>query len=1071
MATINGTSGDDTLTGTSDDDTISGLGGQDVIAGNGGGDAIDGGDGNDWIYSADVSPPFGHYPGHTTPAVLDTGTAVDTLHGGAGDDNLFAGYGDNVDGGDGYDTLFISFQGAPTGISFDMSLSIQVIGGGTINVEGTSWVEGSNYDDYVCVGNSYSSSPDYAAVVLGMGGNDTLIAGYYTKVLDGGDGNDIVDGRNGQYLDEVDGGAGDDTLYTDLVGAGVAHGGDGNDTIFLSYHYGAGQFSTGDAGNDTIHGSDTSDAIDGGADNDTIEGGAGNDLLTGGAGNDIFLFQPGDGKDEITDFASGDVVQIDGYSSPQSITQVGSDVVVVFSTADQITFRNTDVATVEVGLQSATPTDDVLTGSSNDDHLRGYAGNDTISGLDGNDTLAGDSGADTINGGDGNDRLFTGAASLPFAPPVLDTGSEVDTVNGGAGDDVIYAGYGDDVDGGSDVNGDKLFISFQGASEGITFDAHLTTQTVGGGTITGIEHISWVQGSNYADYIDVGIDAENGYADFTQVYGMGGNDTLIAGYFTTKLDGGDGDDIIDARPSHYLWAVDGGAGDDTIEAEGFPGAVITGGDGNDRIFISTSMTHTPSDGTMVYGDAGDDTISGSSSSDTIAGGDGADTIDGGAANDTLSGDTGDDTLTGGAGNDTFLYSIGDGSDIITDFASGDVVRLTGYYSAQSMSQIDADVVVVLSSGDQISFQNTTLDVVQAGLRFDVQPPMNLVGTAGNDTLNGGVGNDTLNGGAGNDMLDGKAGADTMVGGTGNDTFIVDNAGDVVTEVRRGGTDWVITSVSYALGSTSEVEKLTADDGTGPINLTGSSIAQQIIGNVYDNILTGLGGADTLTGGGGNDTFAYGTGGGKDIITDFSSGDVLKVSGYTAAQSIVQSGTSVVVTFSRADKITLQNTDVATVQAGLQFDSSGGGDGGGGGGTGGPTAGDDIINGTSGSDTIHGLDGNDTINGLGRGDSLFGDAGNDTLIGGAGADKLTGGDGADLFVFETGGGNDQILDFVSGTDKVDLHLLGTDASALHTSINRAGDLVVAVDADHNGRTDFTITLAGVNHVETTDFIFA
>jgi hypothetical protein len=75
------------------------------------------------------------------------------------------------------------------------------------------------------------------------------------------------------------------------------------------------------------------------------------------------------------------------------------------------------------------------------------------------------------------------------------------------------------------------------------------------------------------------------------------------------------------------------------------------------------------------------------------------------------------------------------------------------------------------------------------------------------------------------------------------------------------------------------------------------------------------------------------------------------------------------------------------------------------------------------------------------------------------------------VFEQGGGNDKILDFVSGTDKIDLHLLGTDMSAIHTALNRAGDLVVSVDADHNGRADFTITLTGVNHVETTDFIFA
>ena len=47
MATINGTSGNDTLTGTAGNDTINGLGGNDLIlAGSTGGtDVIDGGDG------------------------------------------------------------------------------------------------------------------------------------------------------------------------------------------------------------------------------------------------------------------------------------------------------------------------------------------------------------------------------------------------------------------------------------------------------------------------------------------------------------------------------------------------------------------------------------------------------------------------------------------------------------------------------------------------------------------------------------------------------------------------------------------------------------------------------------------------------------------------------------------------------------------------------------------------------------------------------------------------------------------------------------------------------------------
>src|SRR5207248_2149936 len=259
---------------------------------------------------------------------------------------------------------------------------------------------------------------------------------------------------------------------------------------------------------------------------------------------------------------------------------------------DQITFQNTDVATVQAGLQFLPPTDDTLTGGDGDDYLRGYGGNDTISGNGGNDILAGGSGADTIDGGDGNDTLYSGgivASDFRFpyqgnyVAPQLDNGTEADTLIGGAGDDVIFAGYGDNVDGGGqEYYGDKLLISFQGAPSGIHFDGHLETQTIGGGTITGIENISWVQGSNYDDYVDVGTGRETGYNDFDVVQGFGGNDTLIAGYYTAILDGGDVADRLDGGAGNDT--IDGGAGDDILTS-GSGDNVLTGGAGDDHFIV------------------------------------------------------------------------------------------------------------------------------------------------------------------------------------------------------------------------------------------------------------------------------------------------------------------------------------------------------------------------------------------------------------------------------------------------------------------------------------------------------
>ena len=147
----------------------------------------------------------------------------------------------------------------------------------------------------------------------------------------------------------------------------------------------------------------------------------------------------------------------------------------------------------------------------------------------------------------------------------------------------------------------------------------------------------------------------------------------------------------------------------------------------------------------------------------------------------------------------------------------------------------------------------------------------LTGTSGNDTLDAFDGNDILSGGDGNDILKGGSGADAMTGGSGNDTYYVDNTGDSVTEGANGGTDKVISTITYDLALNSNVENLTLS-GLADINGTGNELNNVLVGNSGINTLSGLDGNDNLDGGAGDDILSGGDG--NDILKGGSGADAM-----------------------------------------------------------------------------------------------------------------------------------------------------------------------------------------------------
>ena len=125
-----------------------------------------------------------------------------------------------------------------------------------------------------------------------------------------------------------------------------------------------------------------------------------------------------------------------------------------------------------------------------------------------------------------------------------------------------------------------------------------------------------------------------------------------------------------------------------------------------------------------------------------------------------------------------------------------------------------------------------------------------------------------------------------------------------------------------------------------------------------------------------------------------------------------------------------------------------------------TDGDDSYLGSADNDALSGAGGNDTIDGERGHDVIDGGAGDDRLTGGIGDDVLTGGSGDDLFVFQDGGNDDSVSDFVAGPgteDVLDVMAFGfaTKADAIAAATQVGADTVIQLDADD------TVTLLGVN----------
>lgn len=321
-------------------------------------------------------------------------------------------------------------------------------------------------------------------------------------------------------------------------------------------------------------------------------------------------------------------------------------------------------------------------------------------------------------------------------------------------------------------------------------------------------------------------------------------------------------------------------------------------------------------------------------------------------------------------------------------------------------------------------------------------------------------------------------AEALFGTVRDDIFLVDDSGDRITEAVDAGFDRVETTLgSFTLPNNIEaLIRRGASDFIG----SGNALANLMIGGAGSDALNGLGGNDEIAGNSGDDLLTGGNG--EDLLCGEAGADRLlggwqsdTLSGGSGADRLLgdQEWLS-----SQGANDRLDGGDDADLLIGDATNIYGSGKGGNDRLTGG--AGNDILIGDGdamtdgakgGADTLEGGDGDDWIYGDGRvwdatvgggADKLYGGSGTDHLIGGGGNDLLTGGSGADWFVFTPGSGADEISDFTSGADHIDLSAF--DIAFEQLGFTKSADGVrIAMGTD-------SIFVRGAQSFSPDDFVF-
>ncbi len=789
--------------------------------------------------------------------------------------------------------------------------------------------------------------------------------------------------------------------YARFISSILIHGGAGNDQIKLyldevpswgvySLPYGASVY--GDAGSDVLKASNAAGAyLDGGTENDFLYGGAQGDTLVGGAGNDYF--HPAGGNDSISGGADYDEVDYSDSGNQIDISQNNA-------ADDADGSGGTDNVASDVEQVDGTKFNDTLRGGSDpsiDYYLFGNLGDDTFFSGAGRDHFNGGGNGTTgdfVNYWDWNTPV---TAAINGAGPGGDTiAADIEGVRGTRFADFLIGNGGGDTligEGGNDTFGAS------GRGDRIYGDAEPN------GTLHGSAGPNDIIDYYLLSSIPVGTSLtslpggdSNPPADVEGLAGTNNADVLRGSTRggTEYLYGLDGDDDIEPSPTHSATGVDAGNGTDAVSYAGWGGplSLYLFNYANTEILVGTQASGDvlESSGGSLVGLGGDDRFQDDGGPTRIYGDNAPFSILDVPAATSNGFDTADYSHIAFAITATVGGATSNGGAL-----GSDVERVIGTQGNDTLNGDGGANWLYGNGGDDHIYGNGGDDHL-----YGDESPNNidvpLTGADGSDYLSGGPGNDDLTGGAGNDELHGDADNDHLHADPGND--ILDpgsSSGTGVDEIDfrsfPAGCDITITPGDPGYdtgcgGGNDAVEKSTG----GKLVIDGSAGKNTF---VKDGSLAGNA-AYEFDGGASDDTFIDrgNTVSGPDFFSGGGGNDSLQYQTTTAVTMNLRGdpGAGGPATGDRVLKLISGSNVLSDVEQ-LWGGSAG-----------------DVLTGSDGSDLLVGANGNDTLYGMG---------GADTLDGGAGDDSVYGADSHEEATFPTGHGDADYLFGGLGND----HLYG------------------------------------------------